>query len=66
MKCNKIFNGWSIGRKNIGNIDIVNLIIYLHISHITTQRIKVEFPIFAVFEPKCRECFKYGLWFLCE
>ena len=44
MKCNKIFNGWSIDRKNIGNIDIVNL----HISHITTQRIKVEFLIFAV------------------
>ena len=62
MKCNKIFNGWSIGRKNIGNIDIVNL----NISHITTQRIKVEFPIFAVSEPKCRECFQYGLWFLCE
>ena len=38
---------------NIGNIDIVNL----HISHITTQRIKVEFPIFAVSVPKCRDVF---------
>ena len=51
MKCNKIFKGWSIGRKNIGNIDIVNLqivIIYVNKNYYVFANIFQNKNVFIV------------------